>query len=269
MVKSPVRHKKPVMGLSNWPYGETCTRGASFYPWRAFCMDTNTLKISYDKYINSDEWTNLKDNYFLTHEKICSACGSLSSIDLHHMTYDRLGNEKDIDLIPLCDICHDQYHDIYDRSSITDTKKFVAIKQASIIGKQIFSRNRNLIAGVLNKASEQFSESFSKLKDNLKGIRYNRLSGSEKDGFKIQAMTVRNVVDSVPWLSVVEIIKLESPDEVHLDKYDLANHVNLNIEEISKRLEYRWVIEEIKALMPQHQKTTEIDKLKRILEHAK
>jgi hypothetical protein len=39
MALSPIKHKKPVMGLLDWPYGETCTSGGNAGdPWRAFCM---------------------------------------------------------------------------------------------------------------------------------------------------------------------------------------------------------------------------------------
>ena len=36
--KSPKRHKEPIMGLSLWPYMETCARGFGLYPWWAFCI---------------------------------------------------------------------------------------------------------------------------------------------------------------------------------------------------------------------------------------
>ncbi len=38
MVESPIKHKKPVMGLLDRPYRETGTRGFALYPWRAFCI---------------------------------------------------------------------------------------------------------------------------------------------------------------------------------------------------------------------------------------
>lgn len=39
-MKSPVRHKEPIMGSSNWPYRETGTRASGPYPWWAFCIST-------------------------------------------------------------------------------------------------------------------------------------------------------------------------------------------------------------------------------------
>ena len=48
-------------------------------------------------------------------EPRCVACGgpwSLSHGDLHHRSYDRLGAERDCDLIPLDRACHDRLHRI-------------------------------------------------------------------------------------------------------------------------------------------------------------
>lgn len=44
---------------------------------------------------------------------ICGASWDLSSGDLHHRSYQRLGAESDRDLIPLCRRpCHDRLHEI-------------------------------------------------------------------------------------------------------------------------------------------------------------
>ena len=36
----------------------------------------------------------------------CQACGSKKRITVHHKTYERFGNEKISDLMPLCWDCH-------------------------------------------------------------------------------------------------------------------------------------------------------------------
>ncbi len=51
MVKSPIKHKKPVMGLLDRPYRETGTRGFALYPWRAFCISSQNLVLSPIKHI--------------------------------------------------------------------------------------------------------------------------------------------------------------------------------------------------------------------------
>lgn len=40
----------------------------------------------------------------------CAACGGASQIDVHHLTYQHLGAERDSELVALCRGCHDQAH---------------------------------------------------------------------------------------------------------------------------------------------------------------
>jgi hypothetical protein len=56
MALSPIKHKKPVMGLLDWPYGETCTSGGNAGdPWRAFCM-ARTRKQQIQFHIKSSDY---------------------------------------------------------------------------------------------------------------------------------------------------------------------------------------------------------------------
>ncbi|MGH8995383.1 MAG: hypothetical protein ACRDYB_05020 [Acidimicrobiales bacterium] len=52
----------------------------------------------------TDEWTQITGT-----TASCLVCGGEWS-DLHHRSYDRLGNERWCDLIPLCRACHGQLH---------------------------------------------------------------------------------------------------------------------------------------------------------------
>jgi hypothetical protein len=59
-----------------------------------------------------DQWVSRLDC-----EPVCLGCGkrwALSNGDLHHRSYQRLGAERFIDVIPLCRRCHDRLHAIYD-----------------------------------------------------------------------------------------------------------------------------------------------------------
>mgnify|MGYP003418506387 CR=1 FL=1 len=73
-------------------------------------MGQSGSRINYDVYIRSDEWKEFRKGYFQRHEKKCRVCGSAHNIQLHHITYERLGNEADDDLAPLCEGCHDEVH---------------------------------------------------------------------------------------------------------------------------------------------------------------
>jgi len=48
-------------------------------------------------------------------EPTCTVCGGrwmIQSGDLHHRTYDRLGNERYCDVVPLCRPCHLRLHQV-------------------------------------------------------------------------------------------------------------------------------------------------------------
>lgn len=72
------------------------------------------------RYLASDEWKTKRlarlqiDNYQ------CANCSSTTNLNIHHITYERLGYENiDTDLLTLCKTCHHDLHKIagYDRKS--------------------------------------------------------------------------------------------------------------------------------------------------------
>ncbi len=79
-------------------------------------------KNFYKRYMNSSEWRVQRRRYWSLEgvEEICLGCSMSRSqsrkksgcdLDLHHISYTNLGNEKIGDLIPLCRECHDVVHD--------------------------------------------------------------------------------------------------------------------------------------------------------------
>jgi 5-methylcytosine-specific restriction endonuclease McrA len=66
-------------------------------------------KKNYRKYINSKEWK-LKRDAIVEKYKKCSCCGSEENLNVHHLTYENLGNENESDLLLLCKDCHKFVH---------------------------------------------------------------------------------------------------------------------------------------------------------------
>lgn len=70
--------------------------------------------INYQEYIKSAEWQAKSDaakercNYRC---QLCSVSGLISTLHTHHNTYERLGNERDTDLVVLCHDCHKRFHE--------------------------------------------------------------------------------------------------------------------------------------------------------------
>lgn len=72
--------------------------------------------ITYSDYVDSPIWEERKDKYFKNHERKCYMCGEAHYIQLHHLDYNYLGYERDMDLIPLCHKCHKKLHDFLENA---------------------------------------------------------------------------------------------------------------------------------------------------------
>lgn len=69
----------------------------------------------YKVYIKSHWWEKRKNEFWKKNRKICYRCQSSSYIQLHHIKYKSsdFGREKDTDLIPMCNGCHNLFHSLY------------------------------------------------------------------------------------------------------------------------------------------------------------
>ncbi len=79
-----------------------------------FCKDTNETFQSYGEYLRSRHWAAVKERYRKSNlPQCCLSCYSKDKpTDMHHKSYNRLGNEKLMDLIPLCRDCHSKTHSV-------------------------------------------------------------------------------------------------------------------------------------------------------------
>jgi hypothetical protein len=67
----------------------------------------------YERYIHSSQWRQTADKRLELDGHICCVCGGKAT-DVHHLTYDRFGNEAMDDLVSLCRKCHGQAENFYD-----------------------------------------------------------------------------------------------------------------------------------------------------------
>lgn len=65
-------------------------------------------KAQYKEYLLTPTWKATRRAAIEHHGNLCH-CGSVA-YEVHHLTYENLGNEKMEDLIPLCGYCHSAYH---------------------------------------------------------------------------------------------------------------------------------------------------------------
>ena len=80
----------------------------------------STKKIVYENYIKSKAWFSFRRDYILKYGRNCQLCEIKTGKHLHHMTYKRLGKEKETDVLFLCEDCHFRIH--YGEKGIKTTK---------------------------------------------------------------------------------------------------------------------------------------------------
>jgi hypothetical protein len=70
----------------------------------------NSPKYKYYLYLSSPEWKAKRELVYKRDEYKCQKCLAKDVDDVHHLTYENLGNEKLIDLISVCRDCHIEIH---------------------------------------------------------------------------------------------------------------------------------------------------------------
>lgn len=83
--------------------------------------------MDYKKYIRSNEWLSVRID-ILTNRNKCERCGSKRKLQVHHLTYVRLGNEEPSDLEVLCCKCHMNEHNLL-KVKKTKVKKQLTLAQ--------------------------------------------------------------------------------------------------------------------------------------------
>ena len=74
--------------------------------------DRHWISQHYDEYLKSEHWQVVRARYAEHHPRSqsCTVCRSKSRLNLHHRTYERVGQERYGDLCYLCETCHHEAH---------------------------------------------------------------------------------------------------------------------------------------------------------------
>jgi hypothetical protein len=90
---------------------------------------------SYEAYLNSNHWIDFKKRYAAAGlSMVCAVC-NITPVQLHHITYERLGCEEFIDVIPLCRTHHNALHDWlkqYKKGNVSASHKGIAFLKSQI-----------------------------------------------------------------------------------------------------------------------------------------
>jgi len=64
-------------------------------------------------YLASKRWQEKRQKILKRDDHICQGCGAKKRLEIHHISYRKLGHEPLKDLITLCRDCHQKQHDFY------------------------------------------------------------------------------------------------------------------------------------------------------------
>jgi len=68
--------------------------------------------LNYKAYLQTEHWAYVRKVALERDGDKCQACGTkIGTIDVHHNTYDRLGEERLSDVVCLCRQCHELFHE--------------------------------------------------------------------------------------------------------------------------------------------------------------
>jgi len=115
------------------------------------------MDSDYQDYLRSPEWKVKAEEIRKKQNQICGLCGKRDRLQIHHLTYARLRNEEDGDLIGLCQNCHSKIHAIasgYEQARMDlessvgyawrDAKVLQALRWVSTADCILCTANRNL-----------------------------------------------------------------------------------------------------------------------------
>jgi len=88
------------------------------------------MTTSYSKYINSSTWRDIRKKYLEKHpydETILYKGKKVKATDVHHLSYQNLGKEKNVDLIAVCDDTHNILHTYYGPQLVMDDEYLTLI----------------------------------------------------------------------------------------------------------------------------------------------
>lgn len=68
------------------------------------------MAVDYHEYMRSDKWREKRRQVILRAGGTCERCHLWPIVNVHHLTYERLGDELLEDLLGVCTRCHRSMH---------------------------------------------------------------------------------------------------------------------------------------------------------------
>jgi|SRR5262249_6727315 len=66
----------------------------------------------YAAYLQTDEWKERQRLVMHRAGGICEGCRQVRAVEVHHLTYDHVGDEFLWEFVAICRECHERYHEV-------------------------------------------------------------------------------------------------------------------------------------------------------------
>ena len=88
--------------------------------------------IPYKEYLKTDHWKEVRNKALYRAKYKCQLCSSKENLNVHHNTYENRGQEKDQDLVVLCQKCHGKFHDkfVEDKNHIEEDENLIRFEES-------------------------------------------------------------------------------------------------------------------------------------------
>ena len=75
-------------------------------------LDTQHRQLSYQEYLKSEQWQQLRRKVLRRDLHICQGCLAQPASEVHHTTYGHVRSEFVFELVSLCRDCHRRLHGV-------------------------------------------------------------------------------------------------------------------------------------------------------------
>lgn len=104
------------------------------------CQDTGEVCGTYTEYLKSEHWKQLRLKMRkVKNNQCCFICRKPDQLQVHHKTYENLGNEHTKELMFLCHHCHEAVHE---RLKTNANKQIALYNVARIMMREFKKRSR-------------------------------------------------------------------------------------------------------------------------------
>ncbi len=73
-------------------------------------LEEKAWRRRYKAHLASEKWARYRQRVLKRDNWRCTGCGDTQGLEVHHLTYERLGKERLTDCTTLCHTCHRQQH---------------------------------------------------------------------------------------------------------------------------------------------------------------